>query len=466
MVAAMGVPTAVLMLLEGNFAGVPVTTDAFQMPPGSGSVSGAFLVAEHAVSAYLVNSMSLPELSRRIPTTPLWYDFTSETIKGVSPVDGGFYLPPGFESQSVSLNYADERISADLRWSDDDFGHILPVPAGETVQARIFSIDGTHVAWSGELKCTSQSSADLPASLSLKELRAIVKFERGGARVLIPESSMSMGVSLLSLFMTIFYLLVISERLYGLGDDTAASDLKIADNSGTRLFLMNGPTNAASSAIGGLIVSSSEIQTFRESVVLAFGLAAFAVAYLALFQPLGIKIFESLPMSTIRVLVEGSLLSAIALPMGVYSKLSQFTSALVGIAIVGIALRRWSPLYSEEVVNVDGRELVVSNRVAWLVDTGFRLAAIGVLAPTIIFPVLVTSSVEYRGSVFLIYPTISFTIMLAATLAHTQTERSVEGKATVPSSREDRSRLTLIVLFLALTVLAKPLVVGETLPVS
>ncbi len=229
---------------------------------------------------------------------------------------------------------------------------------------------------------------------------------------------------------------------------------------------MNGPTNAASSAIGGLIVSSSEIQTFRESVVLAFGLAAFAVAYLALFQPLGIKIFESLPMSTIRVLVEGSLLSAIALPMGVYSKLSQFTSALVGIAIVGIALRRWSPLYSEEVVNVDGRELVVSNRVAWLVDTGFRLAAIGVLAPTIIFPVLVTSSVEYRGSVFLIYPTISFTIMLAATLAHTQTERSVEGKATVPSSREDRSRLTLIVLFLALTVLAKPLVVGETLPVS
>lgn len=453
-VTAMGVPTAVLMLLEGNFAGVPVTTDAFQLPPGSGSVSGSFLVAEHAVSAYLVNSISLPELSRRIPATPLWYDFTSETIKGVSPVDGGFYLPPGFESQSVSLNYADDRVDVDLRWSDDDFGHILPVPAGETVQARIFSIDGTHVAWSGELKCTSQSSADLPPSLSLKELRAIVKFERGGARVLIPESSMSMGVSLLSLFMTIFYLLVISEQLYGLGDDTVASDLKNVNNSGTRLFLMNGPTNAASSAIGGLIVSSSEIQTFRESVVLAFGLAAFAVAYLALFQPLGIKTFGLLPMSTIRVLVEGSLLSAIALPMGVYSKLSQFTSALVGIAIVGIALRRWSPLYTEK------------NRVTWLVDTGFRLAAIGVLAPTIIFPVLVTSSVEYRGSVFLIYPTISFTIMLAATLAHTQTERSVEGKATVPPSREERSRLTLIVLFLALTVLAKPLVVGETLPVS
>ena len=105
-------------------------------------------------------------------------------------------------------------------------------------------------------------------------------------------------------------------------------------------------------------------------------------------------------MSTLRVIVEGSLLSAIALPMGVYSKLSQFTSALVGIAVVGIALRRWNPLYSEEVVNVDGRELVVSNRVAWLVDTGFRLAAIGVLAPTIIFPVLVTSSVSTAAASF------------------------------------------------------------------
>jgi len=451
----MGVPTAVLMLLEGNFAGVPVTTEAFQPPPGSGSVSGAFLVAEHAVSAYLVNSISLPELSRRIPATPLWYDFTSETIKGVSPVDGGFYLPPGFESQSVSLNYADDRVDVDLRWSDDDFGHILPVPAGETVQARIFSIDGTHVAWSGELKCTSQSSADLPPSLSLKELRAIVKFERGGARVLIPESSMSMGVSLLSLFMTIFYLLVISERLYGLGDDMTASDLKKTDTSGTRLFLMNGPTNASSSAIGGLIVSSSDIQTFRESVVLAFGLAAFTVAYLALFQPLGIKLFGSLPMSTLRVIVEGSLLSAIALPMGVYSKLSQFTSALVGIAVVGIALRRWNPrLYSEE------------NRVAWLVDTGFRLAAIGVLAPTIIFPVLVTSSVEYRGSLFLIYPTISFTIMLAATLAHTQAGPTIVAEPRGEGRDQDRSRHTLIVLFLALTILVKPLVVGETLPVS
>ena len=275
-----------------------------------------------------------------------------------------------------------------------------------------------------------------------------------------------MGVSLLSLFMTIFYLLVISERLYGLGDDMTASDLKKSDTSGTRLFLLNGPTNASSSAIGGLIVSSSGIQTFRESAVLAFGLAAFTVAYLALFQPLGIKLFGSLPMSTLRVIVEGSLLSAIALPMGVYSKLSQFTSALVGIAVVGIALRRWNPLYSEEVVNVDGRELVVSNRVAWLVDTGFRLAAIGVLAPTIIFPVLVTSSVEYRGSLFLIYPTISFTIMLAATLAHTQAGPTIVAEPRGEGRDQDRSRHTLIVLFLALTILVKPLVVGETLPVS
>ena len=153
----MGVPTAVLMLLEGNFAGVPVTTEAFQPPPGSGSVSGAFLVAEHAVSAYLVNSISLPELSRRIPATPLWYDFTSETIKGVSPVDGGFYLPPGFESQSVSLNYADDRVDVDLRWSDDDFGHILPVPAARRSR-RGFSAS-TARTWRGRASSSARPRA-------------------------------------------------------------------------------------------------------------------------------------------------------------------------------------------------------------------------------------------------------------------------------------------------------------------
>ena len=97
------VPTAVLMLLDGSFARVPVTIDAFQPPPGSGSTSGAFLVAEHAISAYMVSSISLPELSRRTASTPLWYDFTSGTVKGISPIDGGYYLPPGFTNQEMSL---------------------------------------------------------------------------------------------------------------------------------------------------------------------------------------------------------------------------------------------------------------------------------------------------------------------------------------------------------------------------
>ena len=183
------IPTAVLMLLDGSFAPVPVTIEAFQPPPGSGSVSGSFLVAEHSVSAYLVSSISLPELSRRTPKTPLWYDFTSQAIKGISPIDGGYYLPPGFTNQQISLDRSEEKFSVDLRFQDDDFGHVLPVPAGETVRLEFYTIDG-HVAWSGDVVCSSQSNENLPPSISLKELRAIVKFDKGAARVLIPESSM------------------------------------------------------------------------------------------------------------------------------------------------------------------------------------------------------------------------------------------------------------------------------------
>ena len=81
-------------------------------------------------------------------------------------------------------------------------------------------------------------------------------------------------------------------------------------------------------------------------------------------------------------------------------KLSQFTSALVGLGIIGVSLRNFS-------VRVD------ISSVVWWVDRGFRIAAIVVLAPTVLFPVFVTSSVEYRGSSFLIYPTIVFTVMTA-----------------------------------------------------
>ena len=113
----------------------------------------------------------------------------------------------------MSIDQSEERSSISLRFQDDDFGHILPVPAGDTVKVTFYSIDGKHVAWSGDLLCSSQSNENLPPSVSLKDLRAIVKFERGAARVLIPESGTNLGVSLLGLFMTIFYLFVIATKL-------------------------------------------------------------------------------------------------------------------------------------------------------------------------------------------------------------------------------------------------------------
>ena len=56
--------------------------------------------------------------------------------------------------------------------------------------------------------------------------------------------------------------------------------------------------------------------------------------------------------------------------------------------------------------------------------------------------------------------------MLAATLAHTQAGPTIVAEPRGEGRDQDRSRHTLIVLFLALTILVKPLVVGETLPVS
>lgn len=404
------VPTAVLMLLDGSFAPVPVTIDAFQPPPGSGSTSGAFLVAEHAISAYMVSSISLPELSRRTASTPLWYDFTSGTVKGISPIDGGYYLPPGFTNQEMSLGDSEERFTADLRFQEDDFGHTLPAPAGETVRLTIYSVDGQNVAWSGDVLCSSQSGPDLPPSISLKALRAIVKFERGSARVLIPESSMSLGVSLLGLFMTVFYLFVVATRLEAeLASGGTHTTVESIKSSATRLFLLNGPLNAGSCAVGGLIVSSSQIQTGRETVVLIYAFAAFVAVGLAVFpivNTVSINALTKLPLTTVRILVETCLLASIALPMGIYSKLSQFTSALVGLGIIGVSLRNFS-------VRVD------ISSVVWWVDRGFRIAAIVVLAPTVLFPVFVTSSVEYRGSSFLIYPTIVFTVMTAAVVVLT-----------------------------------------------
>ena len=469
------VPTAVLMLLDGSFAPVPVTTEAFQPPPGSGSTSGAFLVAEHAISAYMVSSVSLPELSRRTPSTPLWYDFTSGSVKGISPIDGGYYLPPGFTDQEMAIGDSDDRFLADLRFQDDDFGHTLPIPAGETARLTIYSVDGQHVAWSGDVLCSSQSGPGLPPSVSLKALRAIVKFERGAARVLVPESSMSLGVSLLGLFMTVFYLFVVATKLEAeITSGGAHTPADSVTSSATRLFLLNGPLNAGSSAVGGLIVSSSQIQTGRETVILVYGFAAFIAVGLAVFpvvNTVSANALRKLPLTTVRILVETCLLAAIALPMGIYSKLSQFTSALVGLGIIGVSLRNFS-------VRVDAANVV------WWVDRGFRIAAIVVLAPTVIFPVFVTSSVEYSGSSFLIYPAVVFTVMTSTIVvltgaklamlntvlqvdeAHTPADPREEAIPTdgfvevqlKPQARSLRQIDPLPLLFLVFTVLVKSLI--------
>ena len=119
----------------------------------------------------MVSSISSPELSRRTASTPLWYDFY-QIIEHFAD-RRGYYLPPGFTGQEMSLGDSEERFTADLRFQEDDFGHTLPVPAGETVWPTIYSVDGQNVAWSGDVLCSScHGLTTCSPSISLKALRA------------------------------------------------------------------------------------------------------------------------------------------------------------------------------------------------------------------------------------------------------------------------------------------------------
>lgn len=449
----MGLPQAVLMLLSGELVGVPVTLDSFQPPPGTGSLSGSFLVAEHVMTATAVSTVSLPELSRLMPDTRIWYDFASETLKGISPVDGGYYLRPGLVGHTVRPvgGDKDSEFTVDFRFSDDDLGNILPYEAGTRIRIDILSADGYHTAWSGEVICSSESSDVLAPSISLKSLRGIVELERGSARIIIPESSTSMGLSLLGLFLTIFYLFVVLETFEDL--EREGVELKKIDKS-IRLFLTNGPTNAGATAISGLIISGSDIQTFRETVVLVYAVGSLAVVLYGLFVSGGPRLITG---NLIRVAVESCLLSSIAIPMGVFNKLSQFSSALLGIAIVTVSIRHFP------VPGTRGWEMkkwTDPGGHPWppshvILEIAFRIVGIIVLGPVILFPVSLTSSIEFNGSIFLIFPSIVFTLMGASVVAHTQ-----YGQPRKPLSDDaEPPTYTALecVIFLAIVILSKPL---------
>ena len=62
---------------------------------------------------------------------------------------------------------------------------------------------------------------------------------------------MSLGVSLLGLFMTVFYLFVVATKLEAeITSGGAHTPANSVTSSATRLFLLNGPLNAGSSAVG------------------------------------------------------------------------------------------------------------------------------------------------------------------------------------------------------------------------
>lgn len=134
--------------------------------------------------------------------------------------------------------------------------------------------------------------------------------------------------------------------------------------------------------------------------------------------------------------------------MGIFSKLSQFTSTLVAVAMIGIALR-----------DVDEVAAVASWPVR-LADLLFRAAVIFILSPTILFPVFITSSVEHRGALYLVWPAVVCATMIAALMAHTRLDRP--GLLAL-TSFGFKPQVVQCVLFIALTVLVKPVAFPPTL---
>ena len=78
-------------------------------------------------------------------------------------------------------------------------------------------------------------------------------------------------------------------------------------------------------------MSSSQIQTGRETVVLIYAFAAFVAVGLTVFpivNTVSINALKKLPLTpTVRILVEIGLSASIALPMGIYPKLSHHERA-------------------------------------------------------------------------------------------------------------------------------------------
>lgn len=264
--------------------------------------------------------------------------------------------------------------------------------------------DNGGVSWHGTVRSDTQITGNSTVHLSLAQLRASVEFDRGTAHVVIPATDTATAVTVLTTLLCGLYLVGIAavcssvhDTGYRVADliapgaqsrppptlaagaagdasESAALLLKTAPGPavsadtlyGLRLFLADAAANSIGVCVSSLLLSYSLLQTLRTGIALVGSVWATAGVLYMLLTDAG----KQWSASTIRMYIEVSLLSGIAVALGVYSSraspgpenrpcspppaqppahptapppVAQFSAIVFAIGAVGVSLRDTLP---------------------------------------------------------------------------------------------------------------------------
>lgn len=388
--------TARALLLGGGYTAISVLTAAFQPAAPAGSSANAVVLGENVVRFH-GTSLSLPEVTRSETFEgSVFYNFGSMSITNVRVDDGGRRLPPGMDGHTVRINGTEYPAVFDS--SSTKLGHWLPVPAGTEVLVEILNRDTGGVSWHGTILCDTQVTQESKVHLSLSLLRASIEFDRGQTHIIIPATDTSIAVQVLSTLLCGLYLIGIAsvcsdisvlttvrslltpetpavtvpedsprEPLLNSSGGPVKSktavvfDLPVDEQQsilfGLRLFLVDSSANAIGVCVSGLMLSYSLLQTLRTGIALVGSAwATVAVGWMVLSES-----GREWSASTLRMCIEASLLSGIAIALGVYSLLAQFSAIVFSVGIVGVLLRNGFP---------SKKDFSPAN---WYMDVSFRV---------------------------------------------------------------------------------------------
>jgi hypothetical protein len=340
--------TARVLLLSGGYTLVSVLTTAFQPPPAPGSAAQAVVLGENVVR-FQGSALSLPEITR-MPgfEGTIFYNYGTLTVSNVRVDDGGRRLSPGLDGHRVRIDGREYPALFDA--SSTRLGHWLPVPAGTDAVVEILNKDNGGVSWHGTVKSDTQITPNSTVHLSLAQLRASVEFDRGTAHVVIPATDTATAVTVLTTLLCGLYLIGIAavcssvhDTRYRVADliapgprklpppdtqeaagDASESALLLGASApavsadtlyGLRLFLADAAANSIGVCVSSLLLSYSLLQTLRTGIALVGSVWATAGVLYMLLTDAGKKWSAS----TIRMYIEVSLLSGIAVALGVYS---------------------------------------------------------------------------------------------------------------------------------------------------